>query len=112
MKRAAWIVIVYGMIVIMGGIMGQVMAKSTTSLIMGLFSGLLLLLTGMGMYKNNLLSAYIAILFTLALDAFFTYRFLLTFSLFPAGIMCILSFVVLLTVLHILKKQSKKQHIL
>lgn len=109
MKLASWVVIVYGFLTLLGGIMGYIQAKSTISLIMGVITGIFLILTGYGMLRKNLLSGYLAIVITLFLDAFFTYRFFLTFTFFPAGFMSILSLCVLAIITHLISKHLKKR---
>lgn len=109
MKPAAWVVLFYGIITLVGGIMGHLKSMSTASLITGGIFGILLILSSIGMFKNKLFSAYFAILLTLVLDAFFTYRFFLTYKFFPAGFMCLLSLAVLIVMLNLLNKQLKKE---
>lgn len=109
MKISAWIILLYGLLVLVGGFIGHIQAGSTASLIMGGICGILLLLSSIGMFKNKLFPAYIAILLTLGLDGFFTYRFLLSFSFFPAGMMSLISLVVLLLIAYLLRKDLNRQ---
>lgn len=109
MKPAAWVVMFYGIITLIGGVMGHLKSMSTASLIMGGIFGIMLILASIGMFKNKLFSAYFAILLTLVLDAFFTYRFFLTYKFFPAGFMSILSLVVLIVMINLLNKQLQKE---
>lgn len=106
MKLAGWITVIYALIVIAGGIMGYIKADSTASLLMGSIFGLLLLLSAIGIITHIYLTAYLAILLTLILDAFFTYRWLITFKFMPAGLMSIISFVVLI-ILSVLVKSRR-----
>lgn len=103
MKLAAWITLIYGLIVIGGGIMGYVKAHSTASVVMGSSFGLLLVLSAIGMMGKWIIPAYIAILLTLVLDAFFTYRWMMSFTFMPAGLMSIISTVVLLILAVLVK---------
>lgn len=103
MKIAAWITIIYALIVLAGGIMGYIKAHSTASVVMGSIFGLLLLLSALGMLGHIYLAAYLAILLTLALDAFFTYRWLLSFKFMPSGLMSIVSLVVLIALTYLVK---------
>lgn len=103
MKLAAWITLIYGLIVIAGGIMGYIKASSTASVVMGSVFGFLLLLSALGIMGKWTFPAYIAILLTLVLDAFFTYRWLFSFKFMPAGLMSIISTVVLLILAVLVK---------
>lgn len=106
MKLAGWITVIYALLVIGGGIMGYVKAGSTTSVVMGSIFGLLLLLSAFGIIAKMTPAAYLAILLTLILDAIFTYRWLITFKFMPAGLMSIISFVVLI-ILSVLVKARR-----
>jgi uncharacterized membrane protein (UPF0136 family) len=103
MKLAAWITLIYGLIVIGGGIMGYVKAHSTSSVVMGSAFGFLLIVSGIWMMGKWMIPAYAAILLTLVLDAFFTWRWLITFKFMPAGLMSIISTVVLLILAVLVK---------
>lgn len=103
-KIASWIVLFYGLMIFFGGIMGYMMAGSIASFIWGTISGILLITASIGMFKNRLIPAYFAIILTLLLDAFFTYRFLYTFKFFPPGIMAFISLVVLIAIVLLLRR--------
>jgi len=109
MKAAAWITLLYAILVFFGGLMGHIKAASTASLVMGTIFGFLLFLTSLGMFKNKLFSAYIGILLILLLDGFFTYRFLYTLSFFPAGFMSLVSLGVLLAVALLLRNHLRRE---
>jgi uncharacterized membrane protein (UPF0136 family) len=104
MKIPSWLTFIYGIIILIGGFIGHVQAASTTSLIMGLVFGILLLLCAAGMFKDRLFPAYFGILLILILDAFFTYRWLFTFQFFPAGFFSLLSTLVLIFVVLSIRK--------
>ena len=103
MKAAAWITLFYGILILIGGIIGHLKAGSAASLIMGLAFGILLILSSFGMFKNRLFPAYVALLLTLILDAFFTYRWLFTFQFMPSGLFAIISLVVLFLLVILLR---------
>lgn len=109
MKSAGWTIFIYALLILIGGIMGHVMAASTTSLIMGIIFGAFLLLTAIGTWKDHLLPAYFGVLLILVLDGFFTYRFLYTLSFFPAGLMCLISLIALVLVVFFLRKQFQRK---
>ncbi|MDN3506446.1 MAG: TMEM14 family protein [Simkaniaceae bacterium] len=109
MKTPAWITFIYGIIILLGGFMGYTQAASTTSLIMGLVFGVLLLIAAGGMLKNHLLPAYFGIILILLLDAFFTYRWLFTFQFIPAGLLSIISTIVLIAVVLLIRKHLEDE---
>lgn len=109
MKAAGWITSLYGLFILIGGIIGQVKAGSTTSFVMGAFFGVILIMSGVGMVKNKLFPAYLGILSMLVLDAIFTYRFLITMSFMPAGLLCLITLVVLVAVLILIRKDLRLQ---
>jgi len=104
MKKAGWITLFYGFIVLIGGFMGFLKAASMASLIMGGIFGVLLILSAIGMLRNKLFPAYVGLILVLLLDGFFTYRYLLTYSFFPSGFMCLLSLFVLIINVFLFKK--------
>lgn len=105
MKKAAGITGAYGLLVLIGGIMGHVKAASTVSLVMGILFGLLLLGSSLLMMRKKIVGLYAAIGTLLVLDAFFTYRFLKTLRFFPSGLFAILSLVVLALLILLLRKR-------
>ena len=111
MKKAAWVTFFYALIILIGGIMGHAKAASAASLVTGLVFGILLFLSAIGMYKDHLFPAYCGIVFIFLLDAFFIYRWLYTLSFFPAGILSLLSFAVLVAVVILIRNHLKAQRI-
>lgn len=96
MKFNAWTVLIYALLIFMGGIMGHIKAQSTVSLIMGVSFAIGLGLGAWLMFKSNKAGYFLSLLLTLTLGAFFAYRYSLTQSFMPAGLMCILSALVLI----------------
>jgi len=109
MKTAGWILILFAIFIFIGGVMGQVKAASTLSLVMGTVFGVLLLLCGIGTLRDKLFPAYMGIVLTLLLDAFFTYRFMVTMKFMPAGMMCIISLIVLIAVALLIRKHLQNE---
>lgn len=109
MKAAAWIILIYGIVVLVGGVIGHLQAGSAASLITGASFGILLLLSSIGMFRDHLFPTYAALILTLLLDAFFTYRWVLTMKFFPAGIMSLLSLIVLIAATQLVKNHLKRQ---
>lgn len=87
--------LLYGLFVLVGGVMGYLKAGSNVSLIAGVSCGLLLLASGGLMYKELLPGWIGAIVVTLALTGFFSYRFFLSYAIWPAGVMAIVSILML-----------------
>ena len=112
MKAAGWITLIYGLLVLVGGVMGHIKASSTASLVMGTVFGVLLMIAGAGTLKDRLFSAFSAILLTFVLFAFFSYRYLITYNFFPSGLMSLLSIgtliaIGLLMTTHLKRHQRK-----
>ncbi|NGX40083.1 MAG: hypothetical protein KR126chlam1_01423 [Chlamydiae bacterium] len=109
MKLAGWITFAYGLFILIGGIMGQVKAASTLSLVIGSIFGVLLMTSGVGMKKNRLFPSYLGIILTLFLAAFFLYRFLLTFKFFPAGMISLVSWGVLIADILLIRNHLQSE---
>lgn len=109
MKTAGWITFFYGLFIFVGGLIGYLKAESIISLIMGILFGVLLIICSIGMLKDRLFPAYMGILLTLILDAFFTYRFMMTYTFMPSGLMCVVSLVVLVIIALLIRTHLNKQ---
>ena len=82
---------IYGVVLILGGILGFVKAGSTISLLTGLTSGLLVFLScKIGTTKPKEGYLYVAAI-SLVLAIFFTIRFAATSHFMPNGLMLVLS---------------------
>ncbi len=57
MNLAVWVVAVYGMVSLVGGVIGYVKAKSTASLVAGTVSGAILVACANGMQRGSALAA-------------------------------------------------------
>jgi uncharacterized membrane protein (UPF0136 family) len=107
MKLTAGIVFVYGLIILIGGLIGHYQAGSKASLICGLVFGMLMLICAWGILKGKSSIYFVALILTLILDGVFTYRFAKTLHFFPAGFMSLVSLAVLIIIaLEIRKKQK------
>ena len=109
MRAAAWITLIYGLFILMGGIIGHLKAASTTSLVVGIIASVLIFFSAFGMLKDHLFPCYFGIIFMLFLDAFFTYRWLLTMRFFPPGMMALLSLVTLIAVVLLVRKHLRRE---
>jgi uncharacterized membrane protein (UPF0136 family) len=97
----AWLVLIYGILVAAGGVMGYVKADSKPSLIAGVLSGLALVGSAVAMMKG----AYSAgwwislIVALLLLGRFGSAVFSEGFKMMPAGLVIILSVIVIVALL-------------
>ncbi len=87
-----WI-LVYGLIVALGGIFGYLKARSQASLISGLGSGAALVVAWLIALRSPQIGLGLAALIGLLLVVVFVRRYLETRKLMPAGILALLSLV-------------------
>ncbi len=95
MKPTGWIVLTYALLVFLGGIFGYVKAGSTASLIMGVAFAVVLSTSAFAMFNERSIGFTLALAATALLAGFFLYRFALSYNFMPAGLMSVLSLVVL-----------------
>lgn len=107
MKMSAWIVLVYAILIFLGGMIGFNQAHSLPSLLAGSVSAFLLLTCSYGMFRRSMLAYTVAMVLILALTVFFGYRFTLTAKFMPSGMMALISAFCLLLVLTRRKKKVK-----
>jgi uncharacterized membrane protein (UPF0136 family) len=89
MEVATVAAIGYGLLAAVGGILGYTQARSQTSLISGLISGLLLIVGGIAHQQNASWGLGLAIAVTGLLLIVFIVRFFKTRKLMPAGLMVV-----------------------
>ncbi|HEY9627221.1 MAG TPA: TMEM14 family protein [Coleofasciculaceae cyanobacterium] len=82
--------IAYGILAIIGGIMGYAQAKSKVSLLAGCGCGIVLLISAIGQLQGQPWGLPLATGITIVLMAAFVMRFLKTRKFMPAGLMLIL----------------------
>ena len=87
--------IAYGILAIVGGIIGYVKAKSKVSLVSGLVSGLLLLASGIAAAQGVAGAMLFSQLVTIALIVVFAIRWAKTGKFMPAGLMIVAGVVAL-----------------
>ena len=97
----AWLVLIYGILIAVGGVMGYVKAKSTASLIAGVISGIALVGAAAAMMKNAYSTGWwISLIDALLLLARFVIAELRGgFKMMPGGIVIILSIIVIAALL-------------
>lgn len=88
-------VFAYGILAIVGGIIGYMQANSKVSLISGTISGLLLVIAGFFQLQGQGWAAILAAVVTAILVVVFAVRFAKTRKFMPAGLMVILGIVTL-----------------
>lgn len=107
MKITALVLSIYGLLILIGGLIGHWKAASTASLISGLSCGSILLLLSYAITRGKLIAQYVALAFIFILDAFFTHRFAKSLHFFPSGMMSLLSLIVLIVVALKIRKTLK-----
>ena len=83
--------IIFGLLTILGGVIGYVKAGSTASIIAGSISGILLLIAALLLPGNLMLGLALAAVISIALAGRFIPAFIKTGHLMPAGLMSVLS---------------------
>jgi uncharacterized membrane protein (UPF0136 family) len=91
MEAARIYFVVFGLLTIVGGIIGYVKAGSTASIVAGAITGVLLLVAAFLLPQQTLIALSIAVIVSLLLAAQFIPKFLRTGRVMPAGLMSILS---------------------
>ena len=91
MEAAKIYFIVFGVLTILGGIVGYVKAGSVASIIAGAVTGVLLLVGAFLLPEHRAAGLAIALIISLLLAAQFIPKFLRTSRFMPAGIMSVLS---------------------
>lgn len=88
---ATWSILVYAVVVLLGGVMGYVKAKSQVSLFSGVGSGIALLVAWFICRQIPLVGLGLATFLSLVLFIVFVIRFLKTRAFMPAGLMTLFS---------------------
>jgi uncharacterized membrane protein (UPF0136 family) len=96
---------IYTALILVGSFVGYYKAGSSASLIMGLASGALLTLFTLLYRSGKNWAGQWLLLTVLALDSFFSWRFMKTHAFMPAGLLAILSSA-LLVVIYLHTKKS------
>ncbi len=107
-KSNAWIVLIYAVIVLAGGLAGYATMGSKISLYAGCTSFILLGISSIGIYKAKTFGYMAALILILILDAFFTFRYMNTLKFIPSGLMALLSLLTLLILIFRIRQAAKK----
>jgi len=89
---ATWSILIYGLVVLLGGVMGYLKAKSKASLFSGVGSGIALLVAWIVCRQAAMAGLGLATLIAVVLFVVFILRFLKTRAFMPAGLMMVFSF--------------------
>jgi uncharacterized membrane protein (UPF0136 family) len=100
------LLVVYGLLLFVGGMIGFATAHSLPSLIMGTISTLIVFICAWGFLKAKPWAFLASQAISWTLTAFFSYRFFITFKIMPAGMMSIISLIVAGTLLLARNKEQ------
>ncbi len=102
MKKTGSLVLFYGLLVFVGGLIGYLKSASIPSLVSGCLFGGLLLVSAWAMIQKKVWGQWSALILAFLLDAFFTWRFAKTLKFLPPGLMSLISlFMVIVLALRI-----------
>ncbi|XHX79092.1 MAG: TMEM14 family protein [Stenomitos frigidus ULC029] len=99
MASIIWLILVYALLVAIGGVIGYVKAKSQQSLLSGLGSGVALAIAWYISLQNPTAGLALAAVIALALLVVFALRFRATGKFMPGGLLAVLSLI--MTVLFV-----------
>jgi uncharacterized membrane protein (UPF0136 family) len=108
MKTTGLLVFIYGLLILVGGLMGHYKAASCASLTCGLVFGCLLIGSSLAIFLNKNWGQWAALILALILDGFFTWRFSKTLSFMPAGLLSLLSLVMIIILALRIRKTSSR----
>jgi uncharacterized membrane protein (UPF0136 family) len=112
MRTVALYEMLFGVMTVVGGIIGFAVAASVVSLIAGLVAGIILVGAALKMQKGSRTGLYVCLVVSILLLA----RFAMVFftpagDFFPAGLMSILSFISLLLLVLLLLQPAERKRI-
>lgn len=108
MLNTATIIVIYALIVGVGGAIGYVKSASMVSLIAGVSSAIALLLSAVALYAKKKWGFYAALGIGGLLLVVFVLRFIKTGAIMPAGFMALLSLIFLITLFARAGKLKRK----
>lgn len=98
MKLAGWTTQIFGVLLVAAGWLGW-LAEGAVSPTLGTVLGVLFCLLGYAYLRGSMPAGYLSAAGMLLTAIYFAYRFLVTESLFPAGLLLVFSFATLFLVL-------------
>lgn len=97
MSAATLMTFIYGVLSLVGGIIGYVQAGSLPSMISGAITGILLIIAGVGLVQGQAWGLWLAIAIAALLLTVFIFRLVKTKKFMPAGLMVIAGVATLIT---------------
>lgn len=91
MKQKSIVIGCYAILILIGGIIGHVVAHSSISLIISSVVAVVLLTCSTLIWKGRPTAYHVATAVVFCLFAFFSYRFFLTYKIAPSGILSLIS---------------------
>ena len=98
MSLSAWVVGIYGVFTLSGGVIGYLKAKSHASLVAGSIAGMILLACAYGMGRGSTIAAIVSLLIAALLGGRFAGTWRRTHRLMPDLLMVMLSLATLVSV--------------
>ena len=106
-RKTTCVVFLYSLSILAGGIIGHLRSGSIPSLVSGVLFGLLLLVSSCFMYQKKPIGNWMALILAILLDGIFTWRFAKTLHFLPAGLLSLLSLVVIILVALKIGKRAR-----
>ncbi len=106
-KKTTWVIFAYALCILIGGITGYYRSGSKISLISGVLSGVLLLISSGLMFQKKASGNWITLFLAIILEGVFTLRFAKTLNFLPSGLLSLLSLVVIILVALKIGKRLK-----
>jgi len=100
-----YLVLLYGIFILTGGVWGYLRANSLPSLLMGTLFGVLLIASAYGLTRHRDVGRFSALGLTILLSFFFLYRFIISWKFMPTGLLAIIS-ISMLVALAFTRKQT------
>ncbi len=91
MKLTGTVILIYGIITVIGVIIGYIKASSVLSFILSAVLGVVLVFCSMMIYKGNFTGVYISLVIAFGLGVFFGLKYTKFDNLMPDGILTIVS---------------------
>lgn len=88
---STWSILIYGLVILLGGVVGYLKAKSQVSLLSGIGSGISLVVAWFICRQMPVVGLGLATLLAFVLCIVFVLRFLKTRAFMPAGLMMVFS---------------------
>lgn len=105
MNATVFVIFLFGVFSLVGGLIGYLKADSMPSLIAGSISGIILLLCSYGILRDNQLAAIVTLLVALLLGGRFLLTIIKNFKLMPDFLIILFSLLtIILVIQHLLKK--------